>query len=282
MSLGADPKVNAPNPGQVGSNFEQLLNQLYASAPGQLQQQANLAPAYTMLGNTNLNTELNGGNGGPGLVDLYTGTVPQISGAQTGANENLAEGNINNLLTLGPAAAQGEAAINPSLSALENNITGTANKQLDLGTELDPSTVNQTLNTVNTNWSNRGMGGQPGNELSDALSLYAGGQNLLGTRESQAENAASTAYSTQAGPLTNLLTPTSTAPNLGLSLTGAGQSVSSNAGPTLYKTADLESLMNTVYNQQAAANISQANDEAAITSAIIGGMSNMGGSMMSE
>lgn len=279
MSLGADPTISAPNPGQVGSNFNQLLSQLYQSAPGQYQEQATYQPAYTDLGLQDLNEELMGNNGTSGLLANFLGTTGAAGAAQTGANANLAGGNINNIAALAPGANAAENEINPNQNALLDNLSSTANSNLALGTTLDPGSVDQTLNTVNQNWSNRGLGGTAPNELSDALQLYSGGQNLLATRENQAENAAGTVASDQIDPTMSLLTQNSTAPNIGTSLLNTGQSVSSNAGPTLYNTGDLESLMNTVYNQQAASNISQANDQAAITSQIIGGVAGMGGSL---
>lgn len=280
MSLGADPKISAPDPATVGANYQQLLTQLYSSAPGQFQEQADFQPQYTDLGLQNLNLELGGDGNNPGLLSMYGGSVvPAITNSQVGANATTAAGNVKNLLTMGPAASAGVSAINPGQSKLINDITGTADKNLQLGTDLDPETLDTTLNAVNQNWSDRGLGTAPAAQLSSAMQLYAGGQNLLAQRESEAENAATTSYNTTVAPITNLLTPNSNATSQALSLTNSGQSISSNAGPTLYNTGDLESLMNTVYNQQAASNISQANDEAGITSSIIGGVAGMGGSM---
>ena len=91
------------------------------------------------------------------------------------------------------------------------------------------------------------------------MQLYGGGQNLLAQRESTAGTVAGENQSFYSNPALSLVTAPSNAPQMGASMAGTGQTISSTAGPWSYPTSDLESLMNMVYNATSATNIGQAN-----------------------
>ena len=275
------PSVNAPSPGGVGSQYDQLLQQLIGSAPQQVSAQSTYQPQFTTEQLQNLALELGGGNGTPGYLSIYGNqVVPTITSATTAANTVTRGANVSDLTAMAPAAVSGVEAANPAATKLSNELTSTATGQLDLGAQLDPTTLNQITQSVRSNWASRGLGTSDPAQLDEAVQLYTGGQNLLQQRENEAGQVATMDASLYTDPALSWIGATSGAPQMGQTMTATGQAVGANAGPTLYPTSDLESLMNLVYNAQASANIGQANAQTGIESAMIGASGQMGGSMM--
>lgn len=264
------PSVNTPNAGQVGQSFQQLLTQLYGSTPQQLQQANTFLPQFTNTATNNLNTAAGG------VLGTYLDTI--LPGLSQG-NNSLTNANVGTVGAAGPAAASAIGGISPADMGINTLLGNTATTELEAGSALPANQVDQTLNTVNQNWASRGMGGQPGNELDAALNLYAGGNTQLQQAETAGENALSTGFNTVTSPALSLISPTLSTPTQGMDLTGANAgTVAAGSQGDLPSTSDIESLMNTVYNSQASANIGQANvqeaqnqEEGQFWSGVIGG-----------
>lgn len=252
----------------LGKQYLQFLQGFVSGEPEQLALQEQYQPQYTALDLQNINSTLNGANGQPGYLSLYANDViPAITGAQTTANTATRTADINDLSTLGPAALTAIKGANPGGSALMDSLTKTATDQLNLGTQLDPATLGQINNAVNTNWSNRGLGTSAPAELDQALQLYGGGQNLLAQREGEASTVAGENQSFYTNPVLAMLGQTSNAPNAGQTLTSTGTAVGSSALPTIFPTSDASSLFSTALNQNSAASIAQGNQNAALCGA---------------
>jgi hypothetical protein len=269
-----------PNTGSVESQYNALLDAFTGSMPTQLGLQQTYQPAYTQTGLQGLENELMGVGGTPGYLSIYGSQVtPAITGAATAANTATRTANVGDVANLGPGAAGAVRNLNPGQSALMDALTNTATNQLNLGTQLDPTTTNNIISGVRSNWAARGLGTSQPAQLGEAMQLYGGGQSALATRESEAGSVANLNANLYTNPAMELLGGTSTAPQQAQTLTGTGQSVSSNAGPTMMPTSDLESLFNMVYNAQAASNISDTNAAAGLCGAAAGAGGNMAGSL---
>jgi len=275
--------ASSPNPTNVGNQYLALLQAFAQGAPTQLNLQEQYGPQYTQQGLQQLYQQMLGTGSQPGYLNLYgSDVVPAISSAANAANASAAGANVGRVATMGPGAVSAVEASNPAEAGLLNTLTSTAQGQLNLGTQVDPATADAITSSVRSNWTNRGLGTSDPAQLDEALQLYGGGQNLLAQRESQAGTVAGMNQSYYTAPALNLLQPGSTAAAQGQTLTSTGQAISGGAGPTLYPTSDLESLMNTTYNATAAANIANANNKAGQQSGLMSLFGSLGGGALSS
>lgn len=275
--MGMMPTIDTPSAGGVGSSAGGLFNQLLGFAPQQIQAQATQGPQYTQLSLEQLWNELMGLNGTPGYLNVYQNqVVPAMSATANAANTAARTAGVSDVSALGGAAGSAVMGMNPGQAALMSGLTKTATDQLNLGTQIDPQTANSITQSVRNNWASRGLGSAMPAQLDEAMQLYGGGQNLLAQRESTAGTVAGENQSFYSNPALSLVTAPSNAPQMGASMAGTGQTISSTAGPSLYPTSDLESLMNMVYNATSATNIGQANAQAGVESAMIGAGGSMG------
>jgi hypothetical protein len=259
------PSASVPNASDVGGQYSGLLNAMVQGLPEQMTAQQTYGPQYTQQGLQQLEDEMLGVNGTPGYLSIYGGSVvPAITGATTTANTAARAAGVNDLATLGPGAVGAVAALDPGQSALMNSLTGTATQQLGLGTQLDPTTSNNIISGVRSNWGSRGLGVQPQAQLSEAMQLEGGGQNLLSQRESAAGSVATLNNNMYTNPAMEMLGVNSPAAGQAQTLTSSGENISSNVGPSIIPTSQTSDLFNTAYNANAAASITNANNAAAI------------------
>jgi hypothetical protein len=201
-----------------------------------------------------------------------------LSATQATANTAARTANLNDLTNLGPGGVAAEQALDPVTAALNKSLTTTAGNQLALGTQLDPNQVSQINSAVNANWANRGLGASAPAGLDDAMQLLGGGQNLLASREGQAQSVVNNNLADYTGPLMQLLAGNSPTGSQAQSVTTTGSGLATGAtAPTSITTNDLTSLLGTTYNANAASQISGANNSEALCGSIIGAGGNIAG-----
>ncbi len=249
--------TSTPSAGGAGNQGLELLQGLIKMQPSAFATQSNYGPQYTAL------TAGETGTASTDLSSLLSTLLPGITGSIDTANTAAAGSQVNNLATLGPQAASAIAATNPGEANILSSLNDTAGSELKAGTTLAPSDLNNITSSVRGNWASRGLGTSDPAQLDEGLNLYAGGQSTLNSRISNASGVANLDNSLVTGPAMNLAGTTSTAPVLSNSLIGSGMNIAGPSGNTL---TDPTSLLSGAYNAEAAANITNANNSAALNS----------------
>ena len=263
-----------------GANYLKMLNAYGQGMPELQSIEEQYQPGFTGIDLQTMQNELLGVNGQPGYLDIYSQDVaPTITGAQTAANTATRAANLADLNTMGPGAVAGVRALDPGQAALMDSLTKTATGELNLGTQLDPDTTANITNSVRQNWASRGLGASAPAQLSEAMQLYGGGQNLLNTREQEAGSVASLSDSLYTNPALGYLTGTSNAPAQAQGLTATGDSAG-QAGQYV-SPSSVYDMFNTVFNAKSAQTIADQNNRGAAEGALIGAGAQMGSSMSS-
>src|SRR5262245_929379 len=124
---------NAPNPRNVGKQYLKLISGFTQGLPILSQAEGQYKPGF-------VNQALGAaGQSAAGLTDIYGNIVPDLAGATNQANTMFRGGNILDVGSLGPLAAQAVGGVNPGQTNLLNQLTNQANIGLQQGTALDPS-----------------------------------------------------------------------------------------------------------------------------------------------
>jgi hypothetical protein len=267
---------------EVGSQYTQLLNAMISGMPAVQSAAATYDPQSTAQSLTDLSGELSGVNGAPGYLDIYQNKVAPVLNATTAtANTAARTANLGDLASLGPGAADAVAGIDPATAALSKSLTSTATGQLAQGTAIDPFTMDNTINSVLGAYSNRGLGTSPTAQLGLSTGLAAGGQALLGQRESTASGVVNQNMQNYTDPILAMLGINSPTAGQAQNLTTTGSGLATGAtSPTSITTNDLTSLLGTTYNASAASNISNANNASAICGSAIGAGGSIGSSLI--
>jgi hypothetical protein len=249
--------TSTPSPTASGNQALELLQGLINMQPEAFGTQATFGPQYTAL-----TGEETGGAAGT-LSSLLAQYLPGITSSISGANTAAAGSAVGDLSSLGAGAVSAINNANPAQASLLSNLTGTANTALEAGDTLAPSDATQITNAVQSNWASRGLGTSSPAQLDQALQLYTGGQNVLNQREQAAGTAAGLESSLVTNPALNLTQTQSTAPVAAGAILGQAGQIAGPSGDTL---TDPTSILSAAYNANAAANITNANNAAALNS----------------
>lgn len=213
---------SAPSPKGVGRGTIQAY---YQTAPQQLALNELYNPQYLGLGTNNLQSLLFGSPGSSvtynvppwlgkilgtrdptqtvnipgqtGLFDVLGQAAPAFQNLGTQSANLARTADIAALNQYLPGLQQWYNQATPEQAALRTAISGNALDQLNLGTQLDPDTLNRITSGVRGSWANRGLGTSSPAMLDEAMQLYGGGQNLLQQREQNAISSLGQLYQTQ-------------------------------------------------------------------------------------
>lgn len=249
--------ASTPDLGATNNAFTQLMSSLIAEQPAALNAQQTFGPSYNALTTGEIGT--NAGS----FSDLISQLIPGLQSTLTGANTAAATGATANASTLGPAAAAAIGATNPAEAANLTALNDSATSGLKAGTTLAPSDLSNIDNSVRSNWASRGLGTAAPAQLDQALQEFAGGQSLLSQRQSTAASTANLDSNLVTMPSLGLSQTQSAAPGVTSNLLGLSDSVAGPSGNTL---TDPTSVLSGAYNAQAAAQITSANNSAALAS----------------
>lgn len=255
---------SVPDTGQVGGQYENLVQQFAQGIPTQLGIQEQYQPGFVQSGLASTSQGLFGLNNQPGLLQDYTSAIFPVAGAANLANTVAQEGAVGNVGQLGSTAANAVESINPQQTALTRALTQTATQQLQAGTAIDPTTRNAITQSVTGNWAARGLADSNPAQLDQALQDFTASQNLLGQREAAAGSTIAQNQQNITLPALGLTTTQSSAPGQTGGLLSGSSSLGTSAGPSLIPTAQLSDVLSTIYNAQASAQIAGANNTAAL------------------
>lgn len=197
------------------------------------------------------------------LTDLIAKYLPGIVSDTNAANTAAGASAVGAAGALGPAAASAIGRTNPAEAAMLGQLNDTAGSALRAGTVLAPDDTNRITNAVRSGWASRGLGDSGPASLDEALQLYTAGQNVLQQRESEAGGVLNLDNSLVTSPALSLTQQTSTAPVLTNSILTQGEGIAGPAGNTL---TDPTSILSAAFNAQAASQITNANNSAALNS----------------
>ena len=219
-----------------------------------------LAPGYTNLNLQNLNSTLNGTAGQQGYAAQYAGLLPQITGANTAAAGQAAQGAAANLGQYGPQAVNAIRALNPGQASIYDLLNTQATQGLQAGNQMTPDQQRQLNNSVLSSQATRGMAYGPAASYQQVLANSQYGDNLLQQRQNTAGNVANLGNSLYTLPGMNMVLGASGATGQAGNLLGMGNA---NAGAGQQTFSQLggyaNDLFNTNYNAQASSNINSAN-----------------------
>lgn len=137
-------------------------------------------------------------------------------------------------------------------TGLADSLRSQAATGLAEGSQWNPEDLARTTAGVRSSWANRGLGTSMPAQLDETLAVLGGGENLRQQRQGFAQSVVGMDQADAArliGEAGNVV--------------GAGQGISTGAGPTLFPTNQTYDAFNTAYNARAAANIAGANNKAA-------------------
>ena len=275
------PQAKTPNVGQVGGQYEQLLQAYLDSQPQILQAQETYQPQYNALDLQSLAASLNGSGGTPGVLGEYANNIlPTVTGAVNAANTSTATSKANTLATAGPGTVTAIKNLNPGQAGLMEQLTQTAGDQLALGTTLDPNQTRQIDESVTANWANRGLGTSNPAQLDEALKYFTEGQSLLGQREATASAVAGQNNQQYTDPAFSVLTGTSSAPAVASGVTSTGTGIAGAAAMPIVSPQQADGMLGTVYNATGSTDIANLNAKAGAASGEISAMSDIAGAGM--
>jgi hypothetical protein len=207
----------------VSKAFNGLFDTYLGSAGGIYDTEAQFKPQYTALNLQNLGSTLNGVNGAPGLIDLYT----QAQGAGRAAN-------YADLRRLDPNGA-----------ALMDQLNQSASQGLAAGGTLAPGDVYNITSGVRSDWANRGFAPNGNAQLDEAVKLATAGEGLRSTRQNFAQGVAGLNQN-QYGLLS------------GTNIPELAMGLNQTSGPTLYNSNQAGNLLSSIYGGKNAAKMATA------------------------
>lgn len=213
----------------------------------------------------------------PTLSPTTTYSLPASRGIVDMANQAGTAGRAGNIAdwsNLSPAALESIKQSNPQLARLIDSMTGQAQYQLGLGTNLSPAQTRQVTQGVRS--QNQGMLGGTGNAgtYNLALGLSQFGQNLYQQRLGNAQNAAAQSAGYYTPQLNNLMNANYNP----LGYLSAGGAQNSGIGPRLFGSdINAQNAFNTQYQGALSAYNAQQNNQAALTGAGVSGAAGLAG-----
>lgn len=214
----------APSPGAITA---QTLAAQLAAAPGEFNANSTYSPLYSQLSLDDLTGFLNGSPasttsyaavgkpgskgyipggttttpGNAGFLSEYQNQImPTLTGAETAANTQVRQANLNDATAMTPQVVAGERAANPGAAGLLDSLTSSANNELSYGTELTPEEQLQTNQSVRGASAARGMGFGPSDVFNESIADTGMGQQLLTQRQQTAQSLVPTLQSFYGDP----------------------------------------------------------------------------------
>jgi hypothetical protein len=170
-------KKKVPKPPTYG---EMMNNNLDAQAGIQgklLTLEGQYRPQYQRLQEQTLNNQLYGGEGNAGYINMLNQSNQALLGVQRGYAQNY-------MNTLGGLTAQARGIIeSPANTAMHSRMMADAQRDLNLGTQLNSDDQRMAFQSANQAMAMRGMTGRPAS-AAGVLANYSLGQQRLGERRS--------------------------------------------------------------------------------------------------
>lgn len=213
----------------------------------------------------------------PGLLDIYGRALPRMQqlGQQARAGE------IADVAALGPSATAAFKAANPEQAALLDMLNQQAMEELSLGATLDPSLARQVQQSVRGAQAARGMGYGPTDVYQETYASGLKAEQLRRARQQFAQQMVGINAATTVDPFMAILGRPSQSSGMAQGFMGQGQSMNAATGPNMFNPMNgyMDDLWNTNLNAQSAANIADANNNAAMAGSLMQGVGGIIGGM---
>ena len=203
----------APNYGQVTRDTLQAQVDV---APQQYQAESTYQPQYANLDLSTMNTLLNGGSGGPGMLEQLAN-----------ANNFQRQADINDVRNLGPQATQAMLAADPYNATLLAKLNAQANQGLDAGSGLTADQQRAMQQSSRAAFAARGMGGSNAAVGDEMMKQFNLGQQLLTQRQQFAQSVLGNNQAVIGDPFAQITGRSSGA-------VSAAQQSQSQAGPSIF------------------------------------------------
>lgn len=216
-----------------------------------------------------------------GFLDLYENEIiPKLDEAQRRSLSYQREGDIADVNRLGPQMLAALRSSNPDAARLLDSLNSDAQAGMDAGASLDPSLRREVSQAVRAGQSARGMGMGPVDVFTEALQTGSAGEALRASRRSNAANTVLLDQQFYGNPFQTIL-------NRNAAGAAAAPGVSGQAG-AMSQIGQLfnpeSNYANSVYdfnaNAKQSAYNADANNKAAITSALISSLGSTAGGAM--
>ena len=241
-------------------NLALETQQILGMGPSMLASQQSLAPGYTNLNLSQLNSTLNGTPLNAGQLQQYGQNIlPQVTAANNAATSATRASTAADLGTYGTQAVQSMRSMNPSQANIYDILSRQAGEGLAAGNQMTPDQVTQLNNSLRASQGARGMAYGPAASYQEAMQNSQYGDNLKTQRQAQAGNVAQLGSSLYTLPGMQSVMGTSANTGQAMSFLGSGNN-NADAGNTFATMGSYGSdLFNTNYNAKASANINSAN-----------------------
>jgi hypothetical protein len=272
-------KVDAPPPRDYGQETRDTLQAQIDLAPDQFAAESEFRPQYTALDLQTLAQALRGGEGSPGLLELYEQDVaPALTRISGRDRDDRIAGELGALEQYAPQVTRTlrEASGNAGIT---DRLTAQAIEGLDAGAGMDPTLANEVSQGVRAGQASRGFGFGMPDVVTEAFARGERGNQLRQQRQQFAGQVAGINQMTGGDPLMAILGRPSGTTAMLPGVTGQGQGLA--AGNMFNpESAYAQDIFNTNYNAQAAANIASSNNMFGLLGAGIGGASRLGSASM--
>lgn len=174
-------KTKVPKPPSYGQMMENNLNAQAGVQNKLLALEGQYRPQYQGLQEQTLNNQLYGGEGNAGYINMLNKSNQALLGVQRGYAQNY-------MNTLGGLTAQARGIIeSPANAAMHSRMMADAQRDLNLGTQLNADDQRMAFQSANQAMAMRGMTGRPA-ASAGVLANYSLGQQRLGERRSFASS----------------------------------------------------------------------------------------------
>jgi hypothetical protein len=283
---------DAPDPRNYGSEMRQILRAQTQLAPYLYSAESAFSPLYAQSSVANLNTALLGSQGGPqdisylgfrrqggqlvpeersltvntaaspGLLRIYQDSIlPAMQRARD--SERL--GDIQAVEQYGQRATDAFRNANPQQAALLNTLSEQALGDLQLGSRLNDSEMQQVQQSARAAQQARGFGFSPKDSFEEVLRSAEFGNQLQQQRRGFASGVVGLNAATTTDPFLAVLGRPSQNVPAGMGLAGQA-GAAGQTGPRLFnpESGYGSDVFNTNYNAEAASKISAANNNAGV------------------
>ncbi len=244
-------------------------------APDILAANQQYRPQYADLDIQTLRRGLLGSENQPGLLQTYRDIEPQLTELSAQAASGQRERDVADVERLGARAPTALREVDPQAAALEDSLARQAQAALDSGGALDPAITNQVSQQVRAAQAARGMGFGASDASVEGLFLGREANAMLQQNRGFAADVAARRRASQGDPFMAILGRPSTVAGMASNVVGQGSAAGASAQSFDPFSGYASDLNNTNFNAKAAAKIAGANNDAAITSAAIGGLTSL-------
>lgn len=249
-------------------------------APEVLAAEQRTQPEYGKLQRSQIRDFLLGTGGADrGFLDLYQNEVaPVTSALDRQATRDQRAADIADVGEFGTAAVDAFRSANPQQKALMDAINLDVLNEFNAGYNLSPAEQRLVQESVRTGQADRGMGFGPADVFQEALATSEYGVARKQQRLDNATRVAALNQAVTADPFQLVTGRASGAGGMGLAQMGLGNSA---MGPQYFDpyAAGPMNIFDFNANSKQAANIAAANNKAALASASISALGNIGGGM---